>query len=426
MSRRLEGIVRAVVRRPGVVVAIVGLLAIGGGLLALGLKPSAATDTLVDRDAATFQGTERFHQRFGDDAVVVLVREDLPHLVLTSDLGRLLGLEACLSGNVPRQVTNPPGGPNGPCAQLAKDKPVQVVYGPGTFINESVRQIQEQFAGQQAAESQREQRAMEAARKLAAAQGRGKAVQERLASQARQLVRAEYFRDTLRLALNYNIRSLPRINDPDFVSQLVFDPARGVSVPKARFAYLFPSSRSALVQVRLHPDLSDAERDRTIGLIKAATRLPDFRLTNGKGVYVVSGAPVVLSSLTRDISGSIKVLLIAALIVMALTLLAAFRSPPRRAARLLPLAVALAAVGVLFGAMALVGASLTMASIAVLPVLLGLGVDYAIQLQSRMEEEGDPPRAARLAGPTIATAALATGVGFLVLQLSPVPMVRRF
>src|SRR3954449_5676566 len=157
MSRRLEGIVRAVVRRPGVVVAIVGLLAIGGGLLALGLKPSAATDTLVDRDAATFQGTERFHQRFGDEAVVVLVRENLPQLVLTSDLGRLLGLEGCISGNVPRQVTRPPGGPKGPCAELARmnPKPVQVVYGPGTFINEAVRQIQVQFASQQAAETDR-------------------------------------------------------------------------------------------------------------------------------------------------------------------------------------------------------------------------------------------------------------------------------
>ncbi len=435
MSERLEGIVRAAVRRPGLVVALVGLLAVGGGVLALGLRPSAATDTLVGRDTSTFKATEHFHQRFGDDAVIVLVREELPQLVLTSDLGRLLGLEGCISGNVPREVTKLPGGANGPCAKLAKDKSVQVVYGPGTFINESVRQIQEQFAGQQQAEAQREKRAMTAARKLAAAQGRGKAVQERLARQALQLVRAEYFRDTLRLALNYNIRSLPRINDPDFVSQLVFDPARGVSVPKARFAYLFPSSRSALVQVRLRPDLSDAERDRTIGLIKAATRLPDFRLPNGKGVYVVSGAPVVLSSLTSDITSSIKVLLIAALIVMALTLLAAFRSPPRRAARLLPLAVALAAVGVLFGAMAVVGASLTMASIAVLPVLVGLAVDYAIQFHSRHDEvmraEGltareAAPRAAALGGPTIATACLATGAGFLVLLLSPVPMVRGF
>ena len=65
--------------------------------------------------------------------------------------------------------------------------------------------------------------------------------------------------------------------------------------------------------------------------------------------------------------------------------------------------------------MALAGAPLTMASIAVLPVLLGLGVDYAIQYQARPS-----------ALPTIATAALATAVGFLVLVLSPVPMVQGF
>jgi hydrophobe/amphiphile efflux-3 (HAE3) family protein len=83
--------------------------------------------------------------------------------------------------------------------------------------------------------------------------------------------------------------------------------------------------------------------------------------------------------------------------------------------RLVPLLVALAAVAIAFGSMALVGAPLTMASIAVLPVLLGLAVDYAIQYQAR---------ASALA--TIATAGLATAAGFLVLVLSPVPMVRGF
>jgi uncharacterized protein len=91
-----------------------------------------------------------------------------------------------------------------------------------------------------------------------------------------------------------------------------------------------------------------------------------------------------------------------------------------------PLAVALAAVAVTFGGMSLLGAPLTMASIASLPVLLGLGVDYAIQYQARVQEEGDAPRAARVAAPVIATAALATSVAFLVLLLSPVPMVRSF
>ncbi|MDX6672397.1 MAG: uncharacterized protein QOI91_2760 [Solirubrobacteraceae bacterium] len=435
MSQRLERIVRVAVRRPGLVVAITALLALGGGALALGLKPDTAVDTLVSRGDSTFQATERYHERFGDDAIVVLVRENLPRLVLTSDLGRLLGLEGCLSGNIPRQVTKPPGGPSGPCVQLARDKAVQVVYGPGTFVNESVRQIQDQFAAQQTAEAAREQRAMTAARRLAAAQGRSRADQERLAGQARQLVRAEYFRDTLRLALNYGIRSLPRLNDPDFVSQLVFDPRRGVNVPKARFAYLFPNSRSALVQVRLRPGLTEAQRDRTIDLVRKATALPEFRLTNGGGTYIVTGAPVVLSALTAEVSSAITVLLVAALIVMALTLLFVFRSPRRRLVRLLPLAVAMGAVGILFGAMALVGASLTMASIAVLPVLVGLAVDYAIQFHSRhdevMRDEGLPPeraapRAAALGGPTIATACLATAAGFLVLLLSPVPMVRGF
>ena len=66
-----------------------------------------------------------------------------------------------------------------------------------------------------------------------------------------------------------------------------------------------------------------------------------------------------------------------------------------------------------------------MASIAVLPVLLGLGVDYAIQYQAGAARRGDG-RGRRGAVPTIATAALATAVGFLVLLLSPVPMVRGF
>ena len=89
-----------------------------------------------------------------------------------------------------------------------------------------------------------------------------------------------------------------------------------------------------------------------------------------------------------------------------------------------------------FGALSLAGGSLTMASIAVLPVLIGLAVDYAIQFQARFDEararrpDGDPAdlaaSAATAGGPTIATAGLATAVGFLVLLMSPVPMVRGF
>ena len=67
---------------------------------------------------------------------------------------------------------------------------------------------------------------------------------------------------------------------------------------------------------------------------------------------------------------------------MAIVLLLAFRSRMR----LLPLALALASAALVFGLLDLVGGSLTMASVAVLPILIGLAVDYAIQFQARLDE----------------------------------------
>src|SRR5690349_2733327 len=326
---RLSGLLRAVMgaaaRRPLLVGLAVGLLALAGGVLALRLQPTAATDTLVGRGSASFAATERLHQRFGDDAVYVLIRQPLTETVLTSDLLRVLALEGCLSGNVPKGQT-PRGGANGPCARLARAKPVKVVFGPGTFLNEAVGQIQDQFSAQSAQKAAQADRAAKAARALARAQGKSAAEARRLGEQARQLVYAEFIRNTFQLALQYGITSAPQLNDPSFVSRIVFDIDRPQGTPKARFAYIFPAKDSALIQVRLRPDLTEAQRSHAIGLIRRAVAMPDWKLPNGKGTYVVTGAPVVVDELTGSISRSIVTLLAAALVVLALTLAAVFRT----------------------------------------------------------------------------------------------------
>jgi uncharacterized protein len=430
---RLSGLLRTVMgaaaRRPLLVGLAVGLLALAGGVLALRLKPTAATDTLVGRGSPSFAATERLHERFGDEAVYVLVREPITQLTLTSDILRVQGLEGCISGNAPAGRV-PPGGKSGPCAQLARSKPAKVVFGPGTFLNEAIGQVQDQFSAESKARAAQAKRAAIAARALARAQHKSPAQVRKLGEQAKQLVEAEFAKNLIALALKYGIRSAPQLNDPQFVSRIVFDDTKGPGVPKGRFAYIFPNKSSALVQVRFRSDLSESERDRAIGLVRRAVAMPDWRLPNGKGTYVVTGAPVVVSDLTRSISHSLIVLLVVALVVMALTLALVFRAR----LRLLPLVVALAAAGLTFGALSLAGASLTMASIAVLPVLIGLAVDYAIQLQARVQEaqaagEGIDAAVAHTAArgaPTVATAAAATAAGFVVLALSPVPMVRGF
>jgi hydrophobe/amphiphile efflux-3 (HAE3) family protein len=422
-------IVAAVTRRPLLVLALTALLALGGAALALRLEPSAATDTLVDSDSDSFQATERFKQNFGDDAVVVLVRGELSKTVLTDDLGRVLRLEGCLSGNVPNTKQGlgslPPV-----CREIAKLKPARVVFGPATFINTAVNGIVDEVARRQAGAQRQARSAARAARKLSQRRGDPPAEQDRLAQAASEAVSAQFTQYVLQLALRYGITDIPRIDDPNFVSALVFDSSSGdPGVPKSRFAYLFPSPNAAMITIRLKPDLSDAERRRALDLFQTATKQREFRPQHGAR-YLVTGVPVVSEGLADAVQNSILVLLGAALLVMAATLALVFRTR----LRLLPLALALAAAALTFGALSLAGGSLTMGSIAVLPVLIGLAVDYAIQFHARFDEQrargGDSRSAAAAAaaagGPTILTAGVATAVGFLVLLLSPIPMVRGF
>jgi hypothetical protein len=308
---------------------------------------------------------------------------------------------------------------------------VKVVFGPGTFINEAVRQLGAGLARRVARDARQARAAAASAHRAARRQGLGAVEAGRRAARARAAVDERSQAEIVALAVRYGLRAIPRIDDPSFISTLVFDASKPAGTPKRRFAYLFPSrdggpGDAALVQVRLQAWLDEAQRNEALELIRAAVAMADWKPRNGS-TYTVTGAPVVVAELASSIAGSLLALLVAALVVMAATLALVFRGRPR----LLPLAIALAAAALTFGLLSLVGGSLTMASIAVLPVLIGLAVDYAIQLQSRIGEEGADldaapaaRRAALLGAPSVAAAAAATAAGFAVLALSPVPMVR--
>ncbi|MGB8881422.1 MAG: MMPL family transporter, partial [Solirubrobacteraceae bacterium] len=428
----LERLARAATGRPAVTLGIVLALALGGGALALRLQPNTATDTFVNSSASSYKASQDDDQHFGGDPVVILIRESLPNLVETKDLGTVTELEACLAGQVavpnqhlqaftpaPAGSQTPYGGWNSPCGKLMKARPAQVVYGPGTFLNRAVAAVNQEITSIEVSAEQAVTSARQSAYKLALAEhmSKSKAVAEENA--AGQLASEQQEDQLIQMYLDSGISGSPSIDSPQFIPQIVFDPTRGVNQPKARFAYLFPTANSALIQVRLKASLSASRQAKAISWIRQAVRMPMFRSAYG-GTYTVSGVPVVTNDLANTITSSITVLLIAALLVMAATLLLVFRSR----LRLLPLAIALAAVGITFGVTSLFGGSLTMASIAVLPILIGLAVDYAVQFQARAEEAAGntfewsaapdggalavPVADATIAAaPTIATAALA-------------------
>ena len=77
----------------------------------------------------------------------------------------------------------------------------------------------------------------------------------------------------------------------------MFDSTKPAGTPKPRFAYLFPSPDAALVSVRMKAGLSERQRTRTIGLIRQAVAMPQWRLQHGE-TYLVTGEPVIVSDLT--------------------------------------------------------------------------------------------------------------------------------
>jgi uncharacterized protein len=437
-SRSLSALAGFSARHARIVLVVAVALGLGAAGLALRLRPTAATRTFVSSSSSEYRATQSFYKSFGEEPVAVLVKGDVQQLVLSSDIDRLAGLEGCLSGNVPAAALASDGGAGSPCGQLARAKTVKVVLGPGTFLNEAAAQIDEQIVGGTKRAAAEARQAQAYVTRAALKAGHPPAEAALLGREASKITTARFQETLAKLALEYGLTSQPSIDNASFVSAVVFDSSKPAGTPKQRFAYLFPSRDAALVSVRMKAGLSEAQRNKTIALIRDAAAMPQWRLQHGEK-YVVTGEPVIVSDLTNAITHSIELLLIAVLLVMAATLALIFTGRPR----LLPLALALLAAAITFGALSAVGASLTMASIAVLPVIVGLAVDYAIQFQSRVgealeEDDADPARAATrsrpaliegaaaLGAPTIATAATASAAAMLVLLLSPVPMVRDF
>ena len=137
LPRILAAVMGTAARRPLAIGLLVTVLALAGAALALRLSPTTASKTLVGSSSPSYKATETDNRLFGEDAVYVLVKGRVSNLVLTSDLERLVALEGCLGGNVPKTAT-PVGGWSSACGRMGRTRPAQVVFGPGTFLNEAV------------------------------------------------------------------------------------------------------------------------------------------------------------------------------------------------------------------------------------------------------------------------------------------------
>ncbi|SES12593.1 MMPL family transporter [Salipaludibacillus aurantiacus] len=98
---------------------------------------------------------------------------------------------------------------------------------------------------------------------------------------------------------------------------------------------------------------------------------------------IISGKPVLNDDIRQSMQESIQQMLALSAGFMVLILFIVFPV----SWRLLPLAIIFIALLGTVGLMGWLGIPVTMVSMAVFPILIGLGIDYAIQFQSRYTEE---------------------------------------
>ena len=149
------------------------------------------------------------------------------------------------------------------------------------------------------------------------------------------------------------------------------------------------------------------------------------------GVTVtVTGSAAFSQEMGTEMGGSMGMLIGAALLLMVIAVGLLFGHVRHRF-----LSVAIVAAGLIltFGIVGWSGLQINMATIAAFPVLIGIGIDYAIQFHSRFDEEArrtSLPEAVHMtvtrSGPSILYAMLATSIGFIALWVSPLPMIRSF
>jgi hydrophobe/amphiphile efflux-3 (HAE3) family protein len=191
---------------------------------------------------------------------------------------------------------------------------------------------------------------------------------------------------------------------------------------------ILPSKTMTFVYVGLETETPYEANENLVNTVNTVIEMShppaDISLT-------ASGNPVYNYEVDKDISENMGNLILLAMLLMVVAMFFFFRHVRYR---LLPVVIVFCGLVFTFGFMGLAGIPISSIVIAAFPVLIGIGIDYAIQFHSRFDEEIKKSTIKEAvfttitsSGPSILLAMTATGLGFIALVImAPFPMVKDF
>jgi uncharacterized protein len=188
---------------------------------------------------------------------------------------------------------------------------------------------------------------------------------------------------------------------------------------------LVPNERHLLMGILLKPDLTFSQEVEAATAVQLIMSPAHFQ----NATALTTGVPEIEQEISNYLRSAFRTLGLIAALVMVAVLLLTFKVRWR----MLPFGIL--AVGLIwaFGLVGWFGIPLGFATITALPVLMGVGMDYSIQMHSRIEEEVLLNRAphpiqaaARGLGPALLVVTFDAVFAFLALLFAKVPAVRQF
>jgi len=199
-------------------------------------------------------------------------------------------------------------------------------------------------------------------------------------------------------------------------------------LPDDYVSKIVPSKMMTLISIPLETGMPEDAADDVIANFNSIVRFSE----PPAGITVtVSGSPSFHEEMKEDMQNSMVTLIGLAMLLMIVTMVLLFGHVRYR---MLPVLIVFCGIILTFGFMGLAGIPLSSIVVAAFPVLIGIGIDYAIQFHSRFDEEirRMPIKNAIFttltsSGPAILSAMIATALGFIALSLlAPAPMIADF
>ena len=184
------------------------------------------------------------------------------------------------------------------------------------------------------------------------------------------------------------------------------------------FANVVIDEKNSLMAIKLTGNLGSESKDEIADALAAALEKEGFIGVS----YVMSGKPVLDSSLRGEMKINMIKMVALAVVLMLVVLGLVFKVRWR----MLSLGIIMVSVIATIGLMGILSTPITMVSMAVFPILIGLGIDYSIQFHNRFEEEKSVKTTVSQIGKAVAIAVFATVLGFISLYASPVPKIQDF